>query len=78
MARVRDQHQELPPLLAVEVRGRLSLLVRNRHELLKQINRMAPRSMRRLAAERDLARLTHEIIAADLALRPVGRKGTKS
>ncbi|MFC6495904.1 hypothetical protein [Ancylobacter dichloromethanicus] len=58
----------MPPLLALEARGRLSVLTRERYELLRRLVRIAPRSRRRLDAERQVALLTRQILAAELAL----------
>ncbi|MFT0861681.1 hypothetical protein [Ancylobacter sp. G4_0304] len=71
MPRAPAPRPDLPPLLALEVRGRLSVLAREHHELRRRLVQMAPRSLRRLRAEADLAALTRQILAAELAL---GRK----
>lgn len=68
MSRARAASPEMPPLLALEVRGRLSVLTRERHELLRRLSRIAPRSRRRLDAEREIALLTRQILAAELSL----------
>ncbi|MFD2033093.1 hypothetical protein ACFSKM_27800 [Ancylobacter dichloromethanicus] len=44
------------------------MLTRERYELLRRLVRIAPRSRRRLDAERQVALLTRQILAAELAL----------
>lgn len=74
MHRARTSSPEMPPLLALEVCGRLSVLTRERHELLRRLSRIAPRSRRRLDAEREIALLTRQILAAELALGGKGKR----
>jgi len=51
MRSARNHHSDMPPLLALELHGRIGGLIRERHDLLKQMSRMAPRCKRLLAAE---------------------------
>lgn len=74
MHRARTSSPEMPPLLTLEVCGRLSVLTRERHELLRRLSRIAPRSRRRLDAEREIALLTRQILAAELALGGKGKR----
>ncbi|CAA0086977.1 Uncharacterised protein [Starkeya nomas] len=78
MPRARDQHPDMPPLLALELHGRIGGLIRERHDLLKQMSRMAPRCRRRLDAERAVAALTRQILAAEISLGPAVKKDRKS
>lgn len=57
-----------PPLMAWDERRRLGQMLRERESLRARLQHIDPRSTRRIAAEKQLAALTTEILAAELRL----------
>ncbi|MBS7539743.1 hypothetical protein [Ancylobacter lacus] len=68
MSRALPASPALPPLLAWEMAKQLRSLRAEREGLLARLQRIDPRSTRRLAIERQLAALTTDILAAEVRL----------
>ena len=68
MARQRAAASPLPPLFVWNERKRIGELERQRDGLKTRMQRMPPRSRRRLHAESEIAVLTRQILAAEVSL----------
>ncbi|HEY9212083.1 MAG TPA: hypothetical protein VIQ29_04420 [Ancylobacter sp.] len=74
MARARSDAPSFPPpLIAMAEHRRINELMRERAVLLGRLVKIAPRSIRRIELEREIAALTRQILTAEIALQPVKR-----